>query len=60
MITASCWNNAITAPLGSPGGERGGVTIHSNGRMDANDGSEVCWIEPLSKFEKHLPQSPER
>src|SRR6266545_5351371 len=39
------------APVcGSPDGERGGVTIHSDGRMDANDGSETCWIESLGKF----------
>jgi hypothetical protein len=43
------------APLcGSPEGERGGVTIHSNGRMDANDGSETCWIESLGKFNGRL------
>jgi hypothetical protein len=44
------------APVcGSPEGERVGVTIQSNGRMDTNDGSETCWIESLSSFERHLP-----
>ena len=40
---------------GSPEGERGGVTIHSSGRIDANDGSETCWIETLGKFDGRLP-----
>ena len=39
---------------GSQEGERGGVTIHSNGRMDANDGSESCWIEALRKVDGRL------
>lgn len=47
------------APVcGSVAGELYGVTISSDGRVAANDGAEVCWIETIRRDDPAL--SPDR